>query len=172
MLDNLVIQLAQARATEDELKRDYDTAYEAFKAAHAGLIDRLSTAKNHRSNLEDSLRTSAEALYEDTGDKAPHEAIEIKMFDGVVVEPDAARAWCLVNMPALLQLDLRAYEKVRREVENSKLLSDILTMPGLIVTTAKATVKTNLAPWLPVKPDAAESGQDSDTAAESVAEAG
>lgn len=171
MLDNLVIQLAQARAAEVSLKAEYEVARAAFEVAHAALITNLDTAKNHRSNLEASLRTSAEAHYEETGEKAPHGAIEIKLYDGVVVEADTARVWCLANMPALLQLDLRAYEKVRREVAGSKLLSDLIAMPGEIVTTAKATVKADLTLWLPVKADSADAGQSTDIAAETVAEA-
>src|SRR3990170_3162665 len=44
------------------------------------------------------------------------------------------------HMPVLLSLDLRAYEKVLREVRASKLLSELIVMPGLLDEEPRATV--------------------------------
>lgn len=148
---NFYVQLAELalrRADYDAAKSVLDTARADFDTEHALLIDRVAALKASLDSTDRAIRVAAERQCEETGEAKPAVGIEVKNWDGVVYDADTARSWCLVNMPALLVLNASAYEKVFKEVHTSKLLSDLITMPGQLVTTAKASLARDLSSYL------------------------
>lgn len=140
--------LAQARADYEIAKTALDKARAAFDAEHASLIEGVASLKTALDSTERAVRDAAERHSEETGEVKPADGIEVKNWDGVVYDADAARAWCLANMPALMVLNTSAYEKVFKEVSASKLLSGLIAMPGTLVTTAKASIARDLSRYL------------------------
>jgi hypothetical protein len=144
-LTDKVTELATAKQRQDELQAQYDAAKVAFEATHKQLLDDLAAAKQTTSTLDTEVRELALA----SGEKKPHDAVEIKTWDECEFDPTEAVNWCRLYMPALLELNTKAYDKVLREVVNSKTLSGILTMPGKVVEKPKASVARDLTAYLP-----------------------
>lgn len=140
--------LAKARADYEAAKAVLDAQRAAWEAEHQAEIDRVATLKHELAAREESAREAALQRYGETLDTKPVDGVEIKLYDTVTVDPDAATAWARTHMPALLVLDMRAYEKVLREVRSSKLLSGLMTMPGDVVKTPKATLARDLSMYL------------------------
>lgn len=140
--------LAQARADYDAAKAALDAARAEWEAERQVEFDHVAALKRALETREEAAREAALRLYGETLETRPAEGVEIKLYDTVTVDPDAATAWARTHMPALLVLDMRAYEKVLREVHNSRLLSDLLAMPGVVVKTPKATLARDLSLYL------------------------
>jgi len=145
-LNGMVSLLAASRREFDEAKAKLDAARKLFDEQNAALIAEVSEKKNKAEVVEAELRTMAVSEFATTGEKKPHAAIEVKMFDAVVYDTAAALNWARLFMPGLLALDSRAYEKLLKEVHNSKTLADVIKdMPGEVKEGPKATIARDLS---------------------------
>lgn len=151
-LKDQMTQLAEARAQYERIKARHDDELTAWKAAHQAMIDEMEQAKAALDTAESAARDMALAAYAETEQTRPAPGVTIKLFDTVAVDSSEARTWALANMPVLLTLDMRAYEKVLREVSGSKLLTGLFgTMPGYVTQEPKATIDRDLSYLLPAR---------------------
>jgi hypothetical protein len=142
--------LAAARKNYEERKAELETRRAAFEAEHATLIDQVATLKTALDTVEVTTRGAALDEYARTGERKPHEAVEIKLWDKADYDPAAALHWCRLFMPGLLVLDAKAYDKLLREVSASQTLADVIRdMPGTIIQEPKASLARDLTAYLP-----------------------
>ena len=110
-LKEQMTQLAEARDQYERIKALHDKKLAEWKAANESLIEEMEQAKTALDTAESVARDMALAAYAETEQTRPAPGVTIKLFDTVAVEPAEARTWALANMPVLLALDMRAYER-------------------------------------------------------------
>lgn len=143
-------ELAQARQHYNEKKSELDALRAEFETKHADLIAEVSTLSDAQKVAEGTCRDLGLVAYFTTQNKKPVAGVEIKLWDVATFDPLEALQWCRVNMPALLMLNAKTYEKVLRERANSKNLRDALPdMPGSVTEEPKTSLATDLSDYLP-----------------------
>lgn len=121
-LKHEVVTLAHARSIEAECKAEIDTAQTFLEASYAWKNlgwrrELLKTAKDHVAIAEAATRKQALSIYEETGDKAPHPAVPIKMYTVLDYEPADALDYAREHLPKALKLVKRTFEKAARVLE-------------------------------------------------------
>lgn len=119
MLDELIGQLAAARASLETLKFLADCWQDALEKTHEwqalqGVRETLAEARNHAEDLAEQARVMALLRYEEGGDRHPHPAVTIKLFDVVRYDPEEARRYCVDHLPAALNLDKARFERAAK----------------------------------------------------------
>lgn len=144
--------LAETRQRYEQAKTSLDAKRATWEAEHQAEIDAVAAYKIQMERYEQVVRDQALEHFRATGEKKPHTAVEIKMWDEAQYNPAEAAGWCQFQMPALLVLDAKAYEKILRAVRDSKTLSDthLATMPGRVVDQPKVSIARDLSAYLPV----------------------
>lgn len=102
-------ELAEAKAHQAQLETDL-----ANTAEWARLDQHRTYTANVKQNLEQAetaLRDAGWQAYQDTGDKAPHPAIKIKLFTVLKYDLGRAKDYCIAHLPNALKLDARTFEK-------------------------------------------------------------
>jgi hypothetical protein len=153
VLTDALEQLAEYRGVYDRAKAQHDAALDAWKNANKDMIDRMEQAKADVAEVDEAVREFALEIYGETMETKPADGVEIKQVDTAIIEVSAATDWARANMPALLTLNNRAYEKVLREVQASKLLSGLMDMPGVVRTEPKVYVARDLSAYLESRDD-------------------
>jgi len=156
-LDQLVEQLAQARAdleravTDDaslELKIETAIAKQfGSKIADAKLA--CADASMLVDDLTAQVRQAALAAFEQTGDKKPNAAVQIKEYVLITYEDAAALEFCRKVAPNALKLDRRAFEKIAKlGIEaGGQFAPDFVT----VTKEPRASIASDLSPWLPTE---------------------
>lgn len=115
-------QLAELKTARENFKAYKETASAALEAFKAS--DDVFTFNQEQSSalipvivdLEESIRTLGVLAYAESGDKHPHEKIDIKIFtEAEVTDPTKARDWAFENLPAALKLDDAKVKKYAKE---------------------------------------------------------
>lgn len=142
-MDDLIKQLARqrmfalaAKARMDKLiltiqqTGSYQDAELAYKEAQVEI-----------GNLEVDIKTQALDQFGKDGNKHPSSAVEIKEFEVVRCDmPESEiRGWCLVNLPGVLKVDGKAFDKAAKAG-----VVEIAT----VEKEPRAQIKTDLSDWL------------------------
>lgn len=136
-------QLAELKTAREQFKvykEAANAALEVFKAS-----DDVFTFNQEQSSalipvitdLEESIRTLGVLAYAESGDKHPHEKVDIKIFtEAEVTDPTKARDWAFENLPAALKLDDAKVKKYAKEFGE---------VPGVTIKTEpRAQIATQL----------------------------
>ena len=139
-IDELLAQLAAARASLTEHKGAANTALEAFKSSddvYAYNYNMAASLIEPIANLETKIREIALAEFASNGDKHPHEKVDVKIFtEAEVIDPTKARDWAFENLPAALKLDDAKVKKYAKEFGE---------VPGVTIKTEpRAQIATQL----------------------------
>ena len=117
-LDNLVKQLQLARNRQEVAKAERDTLLEQLQATPEWKEKYAAheEVKTLVENLETDIKEMAVAEYKTSGNKKPHEAVQIKLFSTVdILNEAAAREWCFLNFRPALKLDTNTFEKAAKD---------------------------------------------------------
>ena len=156
-LDQLVEQLAQARAAAEKADTDQaslELEVDALVEQHFGArIKNADVACDEAAervfDLTAQVRQAALAAFEQTGDKKPNAAVQIKEYVLITYEDAAALEFCRKVAPNALKLDRRAFEKIAKlGIEaGGQFVPDFVT----VTKEPRATIASNLSPWLPTE---------------------
>ncbi|MEN6507012.1 MAG: hypothetical protein ABFD92_20955 [Planctomycetaceae bacterium] len=144
-LNDSVKYLAQARKEAADVRAEVEAAQAALEATTEWTTLQTEKARLARYALAESeadanLRELARSVYENSdGNKHPHPAVTVKLFDVLVYDPGQAKSYAIAHLPNALKLDARAFEKAARVLG-----LDFVT----IVTDARATIATDLSEWV------------------------
>lgn len=156
-LKTQLTELAAARQEYEQKKAELDALTNAFNDLHAELISKVDELNTVKKTHEETCRNLGLVEYHATGEKKPIDGVEVKLWDVTLFDPIEALQWCRVNMPALLMLNDKAYDKVLRERANSKNLRDALPdMPGQVAEEPKTSLARDLSQYLVGTEKAAE----------------
>lgn len=142
-MDELIRKLAQARAESAQAREKTNALMEQVKQSPEYIVEstKLETANATIDELTARIKEQAESVFQSSGEKHPHEAVEIKSFDTVSFSKDGddLRDWCLVKLPGVLRVDMKALEKAAKAgvVE----ISNVKKQP-------KVYIKQDLSGWL------------------------
>jgi hypothetical protein len=142
-MDELIKQLAQERMKAFDAKVIINRLIESIKASDEYQQAELAykNAQVEIGNLEIGIKAQALDRYSLDGNKHPSSAVEIKEFEVVRCDmPESEiRGWCLVNLPGVLKVDGRAFDKAAKAgvVEIAK-----------VEIEPRAQIKQDLSDWL------------------------
>jgi hypothetical protein len=74
------------------------------------LDDLVKTRAGEADDAERYARYVALTIYTDTGERKPAAGVEVKQFDVVQYDAEAAEAWARENLPAAMTLDKKKFE--------------------------------------------------------------
>ena len=100
----------------------------------------LQKAKMAQSDLEAEVRKRALTAYAETGDKAPHPAVKIKMYAVLEYKEEDAINYAREHLPRALKLDKRIFKKAAQAVAMNFVA---------ILQEARATITRDLSKYLP-----------------------
>ena len=140
-LQEAVVQLAEARDKADVAKK----LLTVFKHTNDELIlldGNRKEAMSALTEIEASLRSLAQDIYDETGEHQPHPAVTIKKYGSFEYDKELVTPWVKLNMPALMTVDWKAF--------NSYLKTAVNPVPGVVATaTFKPTIKSDLSEYIP-----------------------
>lgn len=122
-LNSLVASLADTRAEVTASAQAVDEATERLEVLpeHADWANARTAMKNAKTDEEELKREVGELavrLYELTGEKWPHEAVQVVTSSELSYNPDKALAFCLDFLPLALTLDKTVFEKIAKALPN------------------------------------------------------
>jgi hypothetical protein len=138
--------LAQFRQTEAD-------AMQTLKQLRAALednplykeqMDRLREAQTCSDEIEKRIKEYALASYQESQDKHPHPAVNIRLETILEYDKPIAIAWCEHNMPQALKLDYQLFEKHVRAVADTNPLGFVT-----VAKIPKAAIASDLSAYLP-----------------------
>ena len=130
--------VAEYEATLVEAEEELHATPE-WAAADQALQD-IRQAKVEQANVETEVRERALGIYEETGDKAPHPAVTIKMYTVLDYEDADAFDYAREHLPKALKLDKRTFEKAAK----------ILELDFVVIRQEpRATIARDLSGYLP-----------------------
>jgi|GEM_PF-5228641 len=136
-LNDLVIELAEARRSATESQQKYDEAFADWESANEQLVLRRDGDKAYASALEDELRAATAEYYKATGEKKPHPAVGIRVGKRAIYDPDEARRWAIEHADGLLTLDDKRYKKALRD-------GTLADMPGEVQEYVTVTISRDI----------------------------
>jgi hypothetical protein len=140
-LDEAVHVLLQARLNLTDAKAAWQEKQKAIdespeKAAY-------DLAKDVENTASTNVRTMATEIYQETGEKHLHEAVDIKLTTQYEVDWEKALEWCRTEMPAMLVVDQKAFlQYAKASMRNLPFISETENVTPLIATNiAKAIAR-------------------------------
>ena len=132
-------KLTALKQTEQELERIVagNLEYQLWQDA----LRRRRSQEGEVALAEQVAREQAIHAYLTTGDKAPAQGITLQHFTVVNYDPAAATNWCRTQMPGLLVLDGKRFEKAVKE-------GLALGSPAQIVDDVRAQLAADLSSYL------------------------
>lgn len=135
-IDELLAQLAAARASLTEHKSKANAALEEFKASsdiYAYNSEQAAEFAGTTYVLESRIRELALESFALDQNKHPHEKIDIGLYtEAEVSDPAQAREWAFKNLPVALDLN---------ETKVKNYAKDYGNVPGVIIKTEVPRVK-------------------------------
>lgn len=137
-LNALVQAVAQVRRQTAQAQATLTTARIAFEQQHAEVIAAVTAAQAQQERAEEALRQATLAAYASAGNKRPHRAVAVRVMTRLVYDLGAITAWARENLPAILVLDVKTFERVAPHHQ----------VPGVTVSAEPvATIARDLTPW-------------------------
>ena len=105
--------IARLKEKAATLQAELDATFTGRELANVKLA--IKAMQDGEMVVYDELCNAALAAYAETGNTVPHEMVKIKMLTTIIYDPNVALEWAVDhNMPDLLKLDSRAFDKVAR----------------------------------------------------------
>lgn len=144
-MKNTVERLAHSRAITAERAAQLKEAEAKLRASPLWRQWELTsgdfkTAKANMRSDEADVREQALGIYEETGDKAPHPAVPIKMYTVLEYKDEDAVNYAREHLPEALKLIKRIFEKAAKVVA-----MDFVA----ILQEPRATIARDLSKYLP-----------------------
>ncbi len=118
-MNELITKLAQSRRSLVELVEEKEELLASAIAKIPGyenLLTEITKTKESIESIEKQIRDSAVQDFRVRGNKRPHDAVQIKVFQIVsVVDEPKAREWCFQNFRPALKLDTKTFEKAAKD---------------------------------------------------------
>lgn len=111
-----VQELAAQRATLAAKKAELAERKQAFDNENRELTAEINRISDSIATSEIVVRTVADEVYAANGEKKPAPGVEIKLFETISYDQQAAFAWAQQTKLALIpeQLDVKAFEKIAK----------------------------------------------------------
>lgn len=123
------------------LKRQHDRALEEFKRSQAVLLAEMERNEQALGAAEEAARVAVLAAYKESGKKSPGYGFSVRVRRDVEYDPELVRSWAFANMPALLKLDEKQFDRA--------VLAGVAICPHAdILETPQATIATDLSKYL------------------------
>jgi hypothetical protein len=117
-MNDLITKLKNARSELERVKEEQKAALGAFQQT-AEWQDKQLERLSHSGDvdgLEAAIRDLAISEYQASGNKKPHELVQIKIFRIVdILNRAAAREWCFLNFRPALSLDDKKFEQAAKD---------------------------------------------------------
>ncbi len=138
MEDKLIEQLAWARYRLEGQQAEEQGLENELKVTEAGIRldacwEEQSETRKVIADLEAQIKAEVAVTYDSTGEAHPHDAITVKRFIILEYDPALALAYCQVQLPEALKLDVRMFEKVAK-VTKPKFVTERVEMRVQIAT--------------------------------------
>lgn len=121
-LNALIGQLKEIRAKKLAASNSYREINEHFQEQlksdpdYIRASDAIGRATLEEEKLSEAIRQESLSLYSVDGDKKPHDAVQVKIFQVVSIpDENAAREWCFTNFRPALKLDAKTFEKAAKD---------------------------------------------------------
>jgi len=118
MLEEKIKELARKREALNVAKERYELARKNFEELECSTLYQFE--KTVVENLEDEIRTEAVKIFAETGDKLPHEAVEIKEETELIVDEPQAEIYAYNKFPQALTLDRKIFDRLIRALPEEK----------------------------------------------------
>ena len=143
MLDELVAELAKARAERDRARFSFDAVNEEIYDTYGDRLkvtqDAYVAAKQRVEMLETNARTVAVSEFQRTGSKKPHKALSVGEYEIMQYGEDDALEYCVEHeIVAAMKLNKKKFEAVAKVLR-----PDFVTFD----TEARGRIATNLEEW-------------------------
>ena len=117
-LDEDILKLASLREEFAEIKSRRQQFLEDLKATdlfvhYDHLVQDIAVTEN-------SIRWDAVTIFKDTGEKKPHEAVEVKEITKLDIDMLKALEYAKTELPQALTLDQKVFQKVIRALPEEK----------------------------------------------------
>jgi len=153
-LDELLQDLARCRHSVETQKAYIEAIQEEIDAAFGARLtvarERLLRAQVKLTDCDQVVRDRAVQTFQQTGDKKPSAAVQIKEYTVLVYDEDVALEFCRTSMPDVLKLDKRLFEKVARTLKELPVAKPDLDFVTVTVE-PRASIASDLSAWLPQK---------------------
>lgn len=139
-IEELVRLVATCRQQTTQAQATLASARSAWEYAHGALFTAVSDAQTAQAAAEAALRDATLTAYATNGSKHPHPATGVRVTLRLIYDREAITTWARINLPSVLMLDVRTFERVAVE----------LHVPGVRAEPEpQATIAGHLRPWLP-----------------------
>lgn len=145
-LEEAVIHLAACRQGTERAQQAATVLHEELAQTDLGKrVSRisltLSEMKQIAKDAESEVRSLALAIHEETAERRPHPAVQIKKYTvSNITDQDALFDHVRIHVPRCVKLDRRAVTQVAR----------VIDLPGVVVEDEyRTTISTKLDKWLP-----------------------
>lgn len=137
-IEALVQVVAATRQQTARAETTLKAARSTWEQDHTALFTTVEEARAAQESAEVALRQAVLAIFAQDGNKHPHPATGVRVTSRLVYDPQAVTAWARENLPAVLVLDVKTFERVAPH----------LLVPGVsAVEEPIATIAQDLAPW-------------------------
>lgn len=111
-----VSALHSARLRAQKANEAVSASRRQWEADNAELLQEAKEASELMAVIEKNVRSTAEIVYSETGDKKPLPGVEIKIFKILEYDAAAALEWALEHKLAVIpeSLDRKAFESIAR----------------------------------------------------------
>ena len=124
-LNDYITKLAVARKVLTEYKAEkaeLDAEIAALVAEKYGKAQEridslLETARADVDDAEAAVRVMALDAYKQTGDKHPHDAVQIRVYTRLDYDQEMAFRYCTEHLTTALKMNARKFEKVAKAAE-------------------------------------------------------
>ncbi len=138
-IEALVRVVAATRCQTARAETTLKEARSAWEQDHIVLLTTVEEARAAQEAAEAALRQAVLAIFTQDGNKHPHPATGVRVTNRLVYDPQAITTWARENLPAVLVLDVKTFERVAPH----------LMVPGVsTVEEPIATIAQDLAAWL------------------------
>lgn len=124
MIESKVIRLAElrrelkeAREMEKEAKRDMELT--DFGQKWFGRVQKVEVLKDQIKAVDGEIREEALRIYDAWNDKNICEGVGVRIMRKVRYDLKIAETWCFKNVPGLLKLDTKKFEKFVRDNQDT-----------------------------------------------------
>lgn len=140
-LQEHAVRIDALRRVNTWLKRQHDRALEEFKRSQAVLLAEMERNEQALDAAEEAARDAVLTAYKESGQKSPGYGFSVRVRRDVEYDPELVRSWAFANMPALLKLDEKQFDRA--------VLAGVAICPHAdILETPQATIATDLSKYL------------------------
>ena len=120
-LEDFAQNVVDARQKLAKLKEEQAAIERQIQAQFGKALGRVDTEIHYANKsikaAEETLRQVARATWRETGNKRPHQGVEIRVYKALSYDQETAKAYAMEHLPQVVKLDKRAFEKVAKVLD-------------------------------------------------------